>query len=1030
MRRGEGGTGPRPSRTRGSLLLRSIRSRRRLYAATILAAMLTVAAAALGPIFARAAAESTLRDVLLQADAQATGLHLAAVSDNGSPVTPLADFDTLSTQAPKPGSIRGYPTAWSVLRYGDEVVVSAAAGKQPTGLVWRTDACRHMTISAGRCPTAAGETMISARTVTAGGPGWRLGASVRTAAGPLKVVGVYRPRDLEDPYWFGVNYFQAGITPKGDLAVDSLFVAHPTMERLPPGAEVTAAIDYPLDASHIRLADVPRLRAAVAHLRTQDGPISSIVLSTDPPDVLASAAHQQQLVDTGTVLVTLQLTALGWLVLFLILADLAEARGAEIALAKLRGQSRSAVVRFGLAEPLVVLLAALPLGLVLGGLAALAIGAAVLLPGTPVVPTWSAIGTALLAFAGALAGSVVAGVRVLRRPVVEQWRRTAPRRTPVAVVVVELLVAAAAIAGLVRLRTETGADGGTAALLAPALLVIAVALVGVRVMPLVVRLALPPTRSSRRIGLFLATRQVARRPAATRLATLMAVAVGLAAFAVGGESAAALNRTARADGELGASRVVSVGYDGETDPVSAVRAADPDGRWAMAAATWLPDGGDTVVGTVLGVDTPRLPRVALPVAGGLPVSGLARAVTSGRVPALVIRATRLTARVTARDLHGVAPSVELDLRSRRGADIAATAEPLRAGTHDYGVAVPCAAGCTFIGVSWVRPVSTFDPLSGVATLSALTATSGTTTRPVAARLTDPSAWRAAAPVSEAKDRVTVSSAGVTDRFSSDSGYGGIAYASVPAVLPMVAAPRGLGTGALASAGQMVDEFGTTADVRAVANSAVLPSVLDAGVLMDVSDLDGTLPDFVNEATWQVWLSSAAPPDALQRLAHAGLYVGTVHTTAERRAELARQGPALSFLLLLVSAVAGAVLAALGTAVAISAASRRRSYELAATRVLGVGDRQLWSAAAGEQALLLGTAALLGIPGGVAAALLALPILPEFADPTPIALTFAPQPLPVAAFTAAFLLLLAATALVGASAVVRAARPTRLREAEE
>ena len=43
----------------------------------------------------------------------------------------------------------------------------------------------------------------------------------------------------------------------------------------------------------------------------------------------------------------------------------------------------------------------------------------------------------------------------------------------------------------------------------------------------------------------------------------------------------------------------------------------------MAAATWLPDGGDSVVGTLLAVDSTRLAAVASPMSSGLTGAQLA-----------------------------------------------------------------------------------------------------------------------------------------------------------------------------------------------------------------------------------------------------------------------------------------------------------------------------------------------------------------------------------------------------------------------
>jgi hypothetical protein len=83
----------------------------------------------------------------------------------------------------------------------------------------------------------------------------------------------------------------------------------------------------------------------------------------------------------------------------------------------------------------------------------------------------------------------------------------------------------------------------------------------------------------------------------------------------------------------------------------------------------------------------------------------------------------------------------------------------------------------------------------------------------------------------------------------------------------------------------------------------------------------------------------------------------------------------------------------------------------------------------EQLLLLGTALVLGVPAGYLAARLSMPSIPEFADHTPVALHFQPSLVGVLVFTAAFTLLLGVTAVLAGRALMRAAAPSRLREAE-
>jgi hypothetical protein len=300
------------------------------------------------------------------------------------------------------------------------------------------------------------------------------------------------------------------------------------------------------------------------------------------------------------------------------------------------------------------------------------------------------------------------------------------------------------------------------------------------------------------------------------------------------------------------------------------------------------------------------------------------------------------------------------------------------------------------------------------------------------RLDDPVAWRAAPAQGHATDVIQVGDQGVQDRFGNDSGgYGGLRYASVPEPLPVVSAPGGLATGPGApSPPAMIDNVHSTATLTVARTVAVLPVVGADGVLADLRFVRAELPGFDAEANWQVWLSSSAPPDAMARLERAGLIVQDVQTVHQRVSVLRRQGPALSLLLLLSVAIAGSVLAATGTALSISASSRRRSFELAALRTVGVPRAALLRAGIVENLLLLGTALLLGVPSGLAAAYLALPSIPQFSDSTPIALSYRPAAGPLVVFGALFVVILVATAVVAGFALIRLAVPARLREAEE
>jgi len=303
--------------------------------------------------------------------------------------------------------------------------------------------------------------------------------------------------------------------------------------------------------------------------------------------------------------------------------------------------------------------------------------------------------------------------------------------------------------------------------------------------------------------------------------------------------------------------------------------------------------------------------------------------------------------------------------------------------------------------------------------------------PVNASLTQPGAWRAGPEFSDSTDTLRVTPHGLRDDYQSSSGYGGISYAFAPQPLPVVATGAGVTSGALTpDPPEMVDGLNTAATFSVRQWAQVLPVVLDSGLIANLSFVRAVLPGFDAEANWMIWLGPHAPPDAIARLRAAGLTLQHEDTAQSRIVQLGRQAPALSLFLLLACAIIGSVVAVGGTAIAITASARRRSRETAALRVVGVPRRALYRGAVIEQVMLLGAAVTLGLPAGALAARLALPVIPQFADTTPIVLHYQLPAVPLITFAAVFIVLVVLTGLVAAAAVLHAAVPTRLREAEE
>lgn len=1016
-----------------TLALRALWFRRGVSLAVLLVATVTTAAAASGALYQRAGGESVLRDALTS----------AAVSDTGISVTyadlpqndPLAHLRQRLDAAGAP-----YAHTRRVLSLENSLRTGAAQGPVTTRLQWREGACDHLRITAGRCPTAPGEALVSAR--AARSTGWHLGTDVHGCPGAavspfacqepggaagFTVVGTYAlPED--DPYWFDGLYFDAH-SGNGDAAdtLDTTFLTQAALEHLPESVNVTAGAQYLLDPTRVRLDDEARLRRETAHFTgTLAGGTDGTLVVTKLPLVLDASDEDRGDLSRAVLAVTLQLVALAFVVLRLVVADASEARGAEVALAKLRGYRAGATLALGLLEPVLLLVLAVPLGLLVADVGVRLLGGAVLAPGTPVVVRLPSLLAALGALAGGVAAAALAGRRVLTRPVLEQWRRTGDPRPGRLASVVETAVALLAVVALVGLLSRGALDEGShdgRVLLVPLLLVVVVAVLGVRLLPLVCRALLRRTRGSSRLGPFLAVRSVARRPAGLRLAALLAVAVGLATFAVDGTLVSASNRAERAATDVGAPQVVGVRTDGDLRAV--VRKLDPTGRWAMAAELWLPFGG--LQGTLLAVDTAAFPQVAHWRSDFAPVDQRRLAADLGAPPPAPLRLTGdrlgidLTPVVMPTPSHDVAALV-----TGPGGEQTVPLGTLRAGSHRYTAALPaCGHGCTLDGLVVVRAGQTVGDAKGTLRLTGVADHEAGTWRPVPLDLTQAGAWHQRPVLSPASSTVVPSADGVTWRFSVEGGDEPVLLRSTVVWPLRVATGPGVVLTPSAPAVGNFDASLVPVDPRPL---AVVPQQGRQASLVDLESVRRAVPRFEEFASQQVWLGPQAPADTVARLRASGLQVVDVRSTADRRALLDRTAPALGLLLFAFAAGAAAVLAAGATAVALYLSGRRRSFELAAMLVVGAPRRSLLAAAVGEQLLVLGTALVLGAAGGLGAALLVLPSVPELPAGPPPDLRYTPAVAGLALFLVGLTAVVLATAAGAAVGLLRQARPGLLREA--
>ncbi len=1021
--------------------------RRGLSAAILLVATITTLSASIGPFYSRAAADSVLRDTLRHAPPQDSGVEIYRNDTLGN--SPL---DDLQGRLPEGGEPAGFAPSRGTVR---AAVLAAPSGRRVTSvqadLVARDGACEQLVFLAGRCPAAPGEAVVSQR--TAKSYHWPAGTRVDLNAGAVApgagaaavvIVGVYRPRNPAGAYWFGHNYFAAHLG-SGDLGshdtIDGIFVAPAELAELGADQPVRASVELPIDAGAAHLFAVKQLRATVASVIASAGSASftsTTQVSSGLPGLLDDVDRNRRLLDVAVLAVTLQLAVLSWFVLFLIIATTTEARSGEVALAKLHGLRPRSTVAFGLLEPVLLLCAATPLGVLLARLVVGVIAGTVLSPGTGVELRLPVAYAALAALAGGLVAAVLAGRQALTRPVLEQLQRSGGDRAAnrLGSLFVDAVVIALAVAGLVQIRLGGAQRGGrpdSIALLAPGLLTLAVALLTIRLLPLFLRSALRRSRRSTQLPRFLAYRQIVRRPALLRLVVLLALATGLATFAVDASTVAAGNRRQRAAFDVGAARVLAVDPPSGEALLQTVRRLDPAGRAAMAVLVSTPNGDQTDdrTGTLLAVDSTRLGSVMTWRAdfASQPLPALARDLHPA-VPApiaLTDGGLRVTASVSGLAAGGPPIRMNAVLSAGRG-DVAVPLGRLVTGTFGYtGTVRGCAGRCRLIRIELARDLADFRDSQAKVAFSDIAQRRSAGWQPVAARLTDPATWQPLPVDPPSISKITgQGERGLSYTYGvSSSDVAGISVVDAPQPLPAVFTAANAGARA---PDQVRGPDGNPLAVQSMATLAGLPGVKGAATLVDLEyGLRESGP--VDSADYQVWLSPKAPADFADRLQLAGVAVLSEQSSAARRAELDRSGPALALLLFLLVAAAAAILAAGATLVTLYLSGRRRAFEIAAMLAVGISRATLRRTARLEQALLLATGLVVGALSGLIGAQLALPSVPQFVDSVAVPkLRFTPDIAVLGLLLGTLAVVVAVTAVVSAALLVRSAYPSRLREA--
>ncbi len=950
----------------------------------LIVAVLATATAALGPTYDAAARTSILRDSLAS----------APVIEQGTETT---------AQGVVAGTFTGFSAAVNAALSGAmgdaalrkrlfEAPIDAIEGnayfgslREDPALVWRTDVCAHLQVVRGRCPTAAGEVMVSQS--LARGNHWALGQRLTPAGwGTLSVVGIYAAPDVNQPYWFdrGTSYFPAEDPGRASSAPDDgLFAIRQTLDDAAGNPQGIDVVDQLIDRDQVTGSDLGRLDAAIKALSQSPGLADAgASVATGFPTLVDQVRASWQSLAVPVLLVSVQTLLLIWLLLYLVMTDEVEARGPEIALVKLRGFGRWRVLAFGLADPVTLLAIALPVGVLLGWGGSAGLARVLLRPGTvvglPALSWWAA----LAASVGGLSAVVVAAQRTLRRPVVEQWRRAGRRATDRGWVL-DAVVLTGAIAGLVELAF-TGSIGsvghGSLGLLVPALLGLAFAVIASRLLPLLCRAAFGLTRGRGDVGAFLAVRYVARRPGGVRTTIILATAFALATFGVAAWSIGNANRSLVADVTLGAPTVISVNPAPGTPLASTVAAIDPVGNRAMAVDSYVAFGSGGV--TLLGVDPARFARIASwrGSFAAEPLADLTKALDPPEPAPIVIDGNSMRVRLDVAKASPLPIVLVADLAV--GSDTAPVEVDLGAITQTGPQSLTgtlSACPCLLRDLALNAPsVSGGEQITGSLTIAGIDVGKNGTFTPLVADSTAAPHWRNGGGSSgsgSSGQALTSTSAGLRWPFDFSSlTQQTLTVVDRPDPLPAIVSASLPGS---PHAQQTTAFDATPLIVDPLTHASAVPGSPSGGIVVDRSYAEIAAGGDLLGVNQQVWTTSKAAASVESALRSAGVRVLAVSRASTQATLFDRQGPGLASVLYLADAGAAVLLAVGGAVLGLVIAGRRRRYEYAALIATGARRGSLYRGLLLEQSMVLVFGAVVGIGAGVVAAVVAVRSIPEF-----------------------------------------------------
>jgi putative ABC transport system permease protein len=972
-------------------------------------ATLAIAGAAIGPIFLQSADSSVLSGVLASAPRGEANL---VFSDSGS----RGAERRVAAASRAAVKIAGHGLLGNPILTTDlGLTLTANKGQRYSADVLdRTRICRHLRFVAGRCPKGGLEVALSERsaslihrtigerilltvteqasvtctTLTGGTISCSTGpSSTKTTAAVL--VGIYQPPSSVDTvYWAGGDYFPYGTGSASEPTLDAIIATTPSVLRIAgtkftfhkivlTNFAITFSSSIPWNMASV-VRDRGEIRSVIASIRSKLSHDYGQQLSTSLPSEMTAASN-----DDGTMLpiilsIELQVVLLALLVLYVLGRSSANARRLEADFARRRGFPRSTLLALAVNEPVALVTAALPVGVLVAWLVLKSVASSFFASGTSVTLTWPSIAAGVGGYVAAVLAATLASYSLWRR----SGTQTSSRRASVAAIALDAAGVALALAGLIAVTTSGALNGSHTsplAAIAPGLLALGAAIIGLRLFGFIFSLAVRATKGSRKVAWFLAFRQVARRPEMLRRLLPLTAAVGVVLFAIGAYALAAEDRSSAASFETGADRVVVVTPPSGANFVSDVRAADPSGHQAMAAVLSTAPSGE-----LLAVDSTRLAAVAAwpKRLSRSSIRAIGHELAPPTHPPAMFQGSALRLRIYVSP-HTPTLNVIVSAYDPTYEDVSTYNVTVHSGLRDYVVPLGggCPGTCRLVSVNPELPSGDLTSTRPITfTIEQMSVKDPGAWRPVSFGAGVPGSWR-----TESSGFSIDSSNPTGVRFTIPEvslGAGGViaAPADVPLLFPAVVTDELASVSAPQPPNNAIpyeDLDGTSINLREIAQVPALPNVGQDAALMDLTLADRALTQQSVYTTDEVWLSADASPEILGRLRRDGYTIGSTTTAAARAATLGHTGIASSYDLALVVTPIAALLAVGAVIFATSAEGRRRRGEITSLANARIRRSTIGRSLVLENALILAVALVIGGAIGFGADQLALPSLPQF-----------------------------------------------------